>query len=343
VTAAEKNRPGVPVATLEAARNPLAGFRRALEAREMAPGSIRLYLSALGALEREAGPVHELGAEELRAWFARMKEAGLAPSTRSTRLAAVREFFGWAVAAGVVTVNPFQGQKEFSVRRKDTASPRVWRGMEKATLKALAAYMDSPLPEKGRSARLPDGRMVTLSPVGVAASEIRDRALVWLLLGSGMRQAEAASLLVGDLEEQDHHIIGRVLGKGGKERPFVLGLAATMFVNRWLKVRDTLLGEGPKPWLKDDHLFVTDAGTAFHPKKVWQVVTRVAKTAGVRQRLSPHSFRHARADELLEKSKGDLALVAETLGHSSLETTRGYLAKNPALLKGRLAAIGGLD
>lgn len=311
------------VLAFKSPESPLEAFGASLATRGASEGTIRVYGAALRAAEVICGPLEAVKLADVQRWNGVMRLAGLSPSTRSVRMAAIREFCAWMVASDMVQADPLaRAGKSLRVSRKDTErSAYLWRGLRKQSREALDLWLDAEIrPGGGAENR---------------AGALRDRALVRVLMSTGMRAAEVASLELGDLVDEGEVMTVRVLGKGGKIRPAVFGRKATESVRRYLEARGNP-SEGP--------VFLSDAGTSLrYSKAVWRIVARAKKQAGVRDRLTPHSMRHARADDLLERTNGDLAAVADALGHASVETTRGYLSRNPKLMKARLERAGALD
>ena len=146
---------------------------------------------------------------------------------------------------------------------------------------------------------------------------MRDRALLELLYGTGMRVTEIAQLNLNDINFAEGEI--RVLGKGAKERIVLFGSCARQALEIYLeKGRPQLLGGQ-----KSNVLFIGRRGTRLSPRQIERIVRKCAKKAGLPKKVTPHTIRHSFATHLLSGG-ADLRLVQELLGHVSLSTTQVY-------------------
>jgi site-specific recombinase XerD len=149
-----------------------------------------------------------------------------------------------------------------------------------------------------------------------AAGTLFYRTLLMVLYGTGMRRAEVARLKLTDIDSQ-RMMIRVVQGKGGKDRdlPMSPALLETLRAHwRWLKPRTYLF---PSRMYRDVEQHISD-------KTVWNACTAVARRAGIRKRVTPHTLRHSWATHLLEAGT-DLRSIQLLLGHEDLETTARYL------------------
>ena len=158
---------------------------------------------------------------------------------------------------------------------------------------------------------------------------LRDRALLELLYGSGLRESELCDLTLADLD-LDEGIV-RVVGKGNKERIVPLGSVAVGYIQRYLT-------EG-RPYLRpkrslpptSDRVFLTSKGKPLYRQAVFFVVRDAGQRVGV-EGLHPHTLRHSFATHLLEGG-ADLRVVQELLGHADLSTTQIYTHIDQARLR----------
>jgi integrase/recombinase XerD len=266
----------------------VAGFL-ALLAASRSPRTVDAYRRDLADLAASAGRAPATARrEELETWAADMRARGLSPATVARRLAAARTFYRHLMLLGVRTDNP-------------------------------AAAVELPR----RSRRLPR----TLSPAeverliagaqGVSPRALRDRALVELLYGAGLRVSEAVGLDLGrvDLEER----LVRPLGKGSKERLVPLGREAVEALRRYLARGRPFLDRRRRP-----ELFLNAQGGPLTRAGAFLVLRRLAERAGLEpERIHPHLLRHSFATHLLEGG-ADLRSVQEMLGHADLATTELY-------------------
>jgi len=163
-------------------------------------------------------------------------------------------------------------------------------------------------------------------PKGTAPVNLRDRALLELMYACGLRASEAIGLEVADVDLEAQVL--RARGKGSKERIVPVGRTATEAVRRYLeRGRATLVG--PRA---ETHLFVNFRGGALTRQGLYKIVRRHATSAGLADRMSPHTLRHTFATHLLAGGC-DLRSVQEMLGHADVATTQLYTHLSSERLK----------
>jgi integrase/recombinase XerD len=163
-------------------------------------------------------------------------------------------------------------------------------------------------------------------PRGTDAQALRDRALLELMYASGLRASEAIGLELGDVDLEEGVLSTR--GKGSKERIVPIGQAA-------LKAIEIYLERGRQELVKskvETHLFVNFRGGQLTRQGLYKIVRRHALTAGLADRMSPHTLRHTFATHLLAGGC-DLRSVQEMLGHADVSTTQLYTHLSSERLK----------
>ena len=146
---------------------------------------------------------------------------------------------------------------------------------------------------------------------------LRDRAMLELLYATGLRVSELVNLKVFDISHSDHVL--RTLGKGSKERLVPFGEYAADWLGQYLaRARSDLLARG-----SSDDLFLSNRGAAMSRVAFWLLIRKYALQAGITQKLSPHTLRHAFATHLLNHG-ADLRAVQMLLGHADISTTTIY-------------------
>lgn len=151
------------------------------------------------------------------------------------------------------------------------------------------------------------------TPIG-----LRDRALLELLYGTGIRISEAVGLDIDDLDF-DHHTL-KVTGKGNKQRRLPLGEYADVALSDYLvRARPVFAAKGRGT----PRVFLNTRGGALSRQSAWLVLSAAAQRAGIPVAVSPHTMRHSFATHLLEGG-ADVRVVQELLGHSSVTTTQIY-------------------
>jgi integrase/recombinase XerD len=266
----------------------LEGFLALLAARR-SPRTVDAYRRDLARLGEHLGkPVGAATAEELEAYTAGLRADGLSAATIARRTAAARSFFRHQQLIGARTDNPAAA---VALPRRARTLPRTLSPGEAERLIAAAN--------------------------GVAPRALRDRALVELLYGAGLRVSEAVGLEKSgvDLDER----LVRVTGKGGKERVVPVGRQAVEALRRYLARGRPYLDRRHRP-----ELFLNARGGALTRSGAFLVLRRLAETAGLEpDRVHPHLLRHSFATHLLEGG-ADLRSVQEMLGHADLATTELY-------------------
>jgi integrase/recombinase XerD len=156
----------------------------------------------------------------------------------------------------------------------------------------------------------------------------RDRAMLRLLYGGGLRASELVRLKWRDLQEREGGGQVTVFGKGGKTRHVLLSDAT------WGELVRMKNGGNP-----DSPVFPSRKGGGhLDASAAWRVVRKAAAQAGIEGDVSPHWLRHAHASHALERG-APVALVRDTLGHSSVSTTNGYLHARPKDSSARYLAV----
>jgi len=264
------------------------GFLALLAARR-APRTVEAYRRDLSALTAWlARPPATVTTEELERYVAELRAEGLAGSTIARRTAALRSFFRHLVLLGQRTDNP---AAELELPRRNRRLPRTL----------------SP----GEAERLVEAAN------GVAPRDLRDRALVELLYGAGLRVSEAVGLDKGGID-LDARIV-RCVGKGDKERIVPVGRQATEALRRYLSRGRPYLDRRHRP-----ELFLNAQGGPLTRAGAFLILRRLAAKAGLEpERVHPHLLRHSFATHLLEGG-ADLRSVQEMLGHADLATTELY-------------------
>jgi integrase/recombinase XerD len=218
----------------------------------------------------------------------------LRPTTLRRRAASLRGFYRFCFAEGLIGSDLGAG---FDLPRQPRLLPEVLSVDEVDCL--LSAKSDD-------------------TPIG-----LRDRALLELLYASGLRISEAVRLDLEDLSI-DAGLV-RVIGKGDRERQVPVGEVALAWLRRYLaEVRPGLLTGRPSlETRRGGPVFVSVRGERLDRRRGWEILVAAARSAGLREGISPHTLRHSFATHLLEGG-ADLRIVQELLGHASISTTQLY-------------------
>jgi integrase/recombinase XerD len=261
----------------------------ALSTARLAPRTVEAYRRDLAAFAAWLGasPAHATPLE-LAAYVAQLRADGLAPTTIARRVAALRSFYRHQVLLGARPDNP---AAELDLPRRRRALPRTLSPGEAERLIEAAA---------GTTPRL-----------------LRDRALVELLYGAGLRVSEAVGLERASVDLEKRLV--RCIGKGSKERVVPIGREAAEAIRRYLARGRPYLDKRHRP-----ELFLNAKGGGLTRAGAFLILRRLAATAGLEPgRVHPHLLRHSFATHLLEGG-ADLRSVQEMLGHADLATTELY-------------------
>jgi integrase/recombinase XerD len=266
----------------------VAGFLALLAARR-APRTVDAYRRDLAALEAYLGKSPaDAGADEIEGWLGDLRARGQAPSSIARRAAAARAFYRHLCLLGLREDNP---AAEVELPRRTARLPRTLSPAEVE-------------------------RLITAAN-GTTPRSLRDRALVELLYGAGLRVSEALGLERGGVD-LDNRLV-RCIGKGDKERIVPLGREGAEALRRYLARGRPYLDRRHRP-----DLFLNAQGGALTRAGAFLILRRLAAKAGLDpKRVHPHILRHSFATHLLEGG-ADLRSVQEMLGHADLGTTELY-------------------
>ena len=230
----------------------------------------------------------DITARTLREYVYHLKDLGLSPASIRRNVSAVRSYFRFLLGDGVVVRDPSE--------RLET--PKRWRELpDVLTVDEVQRLIASP----------------TLDDAMV----FRDRALLELAYGAGLRVSEWITLGVRDLLLEEGLV--RVFGKGSKERLVPIGRSAIGAVAIYLRELRPKLEKGEGKGV----LFLNARGRPLSRMGAWKILRGYVERAGITKHVSPHTLRHSFATHLLEGG-ADLRAVQEMLGHVDISTTQIY-------------------
>ncbi|HLR01395.1 MAG TPA: site-specific tyrosine recombinase XerD [Virgibacillus sp.] len=225
------------------------------------------------------------------------KDIGKSAATIARSISSIRSFHQFLIREQITDHNP---SEHIETPKKDRKLPDVLSPQE---IETLLAFSDS-------------------TPL-----KMRNKAMLELLYGTGLRVSELASLKVSDL----HLTMGfvRCYGKGAKERIVPLGDLASNATEKYLEQGRPLL---LKKQASVQTLFLNHHGRPLTRQGIWKVLHKACQDAGITKRITPHTLRHSFASHLLENG-ADLRSVQEMLGHADIATTQIYTHVTKTRLK----------
>ncbi len=240
---------------------------------------------------------------DLERYVAHLRDSGKAPASIARAMVVVRGLHRFLAEEGDAERDP----------GADVASPRVPRGLPKA---------------------LTEDEVATLlgAVAGWEPRARRDRAILEVLYGTGLRISELVGLSLGDLDLDEGLV--RAFGKGGKERVVPLMGMALRSMGEWLSPS----GRGsmvPDRWARRgdaEAVFLNARGGRLTRQGAWGIIRGHGDRVGLGDRLTPHVLRHSCATHLLDHG-ADIRVVQELLGHASISTTQVYTLVSQARLR----------
>ena len=237
-------------------------------------------------------PLRAVQREQVQSFVADLEEKGLKASTVARKLAALRSFFRYLCREGALVANPAGA----------VASPLVERALPRhLPVEQVAEAMEVPAVER--------------------FSGVRDRAILEVFYGGGIRLGELVGLNLSSLDLAEGTI--KVMGKGRKERIAPIGAKAQEALEAYLQRRAEVLLECDMSQVEAGALFLNGRGKRLSRRTVQRIVERHLRAVSEDDSLSPHRLRHSFAAHLLDAG-ADLVAVKELLGHATLAATQSY-------------------
>ena len=268
----------------------LEDFRNYLRIeRGMSPNTVASYARDVqGLLDAYEGYLPaDIGTAEVEQYLSKRIGEGISKRSQARLLSALRSFFNWCIEEGDLKDNP----------------------CDRIDAPKLGKYLPAVLSVEEVDA--------IISSVDLKAPHgLRDRAILEVLYGCGLRVSECTGLLISHVHLEEGYV--DVVGKGDKQRIVPLGEMAAEAVGNYLSVR-------PEPAARafEDVLFLSRSGRPLSRVTVFNLVKERAMAVGIHKEISPHTFRHSFATHLIEGG-ADLRVVQEMLGHESILTTEIY-------------------
>ncbi|MEW6130005.1 MAG: tyrosine recombinase XerC [Acidobacteriota bacterium] len=241
---------------------------------------------------RREVPIQEIDHITIREYLATFYKDNHKKTSIARKLATLRTFFKFLCREQILEMNP----------AKLVSSPRLEKKIPKVlSIEEMIRFIESPDTE---------------TVLGK-----RDRAILELLYGAGIRVSELCGLNIEDVDFKNQSI--RVRGKGRKERIVPFGSKAKEALEIYMEVRGELLLEAPVDNRDPEILFYNYQGTRITTRSVGRMLDKYLKECAMSLEISPHSLRHSFATHLLSAG-ADLRAIQELLGHARLSTTQIY-------------------
>ncbi|MDB4090167.1 tyrosine recombinase XerC [Gammaproteobacteria bacterium] len=238
--------------------------------------------------------ISEITNDHIQNYINKLNRAGLIATSLSRKTSSIRSFFNFMIKKRIIKSNP---SKKITVPKKLQKLPYI------LSVKQVDLLCDIPL---------------------TSFASIRDKAMIELMYGSGLRLSEITSLDTQSVSLDDKML--SVIGKGNKQRYLPIGSKAIIALLAWVKIRSKHVKDQEKAF------FLNKFGGRLSNRSVQIRLDYWCKSLGLNCKISPHTLRHSCATHLLEAS-GDLRAVQEFLGHEDISTTQIYTNVNFEYLK----------
>ena len=267
-------------------------FLASLRERNASAHTIKAYTGDLNNFAAYVGSRKwsEIDHVTIRGFLSQLYEDGLSKTSVARSLAAVRSLYRWLAQEGVVDQNP---AALVSTPKLPKKLPRV------PTMEEMNSVLDSDMPE-------------------IASFPERDRLMMELLYGCGIRNSELVGIDLDDVSLSSETIL--ISGKGKKERYVPFGDGVKSALATYLPTRQAVLAESRK---NTSALLINQRGGRLTTRSVGRIIKKIAVAKGLSPDVHPHTLRHAFGTHMLEEG-ADLRAIQELLGHERLSTTQRY-------------------
>jgi integrase/recombinase XerC len=270
----------------------VADFLRHMRERNSSPHTIKAYTGDLANFSAYVGSRgwKQIDHITVRGFLSQLYEKGLGKTSVARSLAAVRSLYRWLASEGMVEQNP----------AKLVATPKLGKKLPRVpTIEEMNFVLDGKMPE-------------------IAAFPERDRLMLELLYGCGIRNSELTGINLDDIRLSAEAILIR--GKGKKERYVPFGDSVKSALAAYLPARQSTLADARKTI---PALLINQRGGRLTTRSVGRIIKKIAMAKGLSSDVHPHTLRHAFGTHMLEEG-ADLRAIQELLGHERLATTQRY-------------------
>ena len=263
--------------------------------RALSRNSINAYLNDLNNLNQyfdsidQQINIKEVSASDIKSFLSWINQLGMLPATQARLLSGLKSFFGFLVMEEIIETDP----------TSHIQAPRLPRKLpDILNINEINDMIDA----------------IDASKYG----GMRDKAILELLYGCGLRVSELVNLKISELFQDEGFI--KVIGKGNAERLVPIGSSALKFLNIYLN--EIRVHNNIQPGYQD-YIFLNKGGKNISRISVFKIIKALADKINLNKSISPHTFRHSFATHLIEGG-ADLRAVQQMLGHVSITTTEIY-------------------
>jgi integrase/recombinase XerC len=241
-------------------------------------------------------PLHLASYQDIRSWIIALVDAGVSNRSINRKVSSLNSFYKFLMKIEVCEINPLRKHKALKTQKT------VQLPFSESEMADVMADLAS----------------------GADFVSLRDRLVVELFYGTGIRRIELVNLKLRDINWSSHTV--KVLGKRNKERLIPLIPSVVDSLKAYLEVRSSLTGAD------HEYLFLTEKGSKIYERLVYRIINKYFSKASSKLKCSPHVLRHSFATHLLNEG-ADINSVKELLGHSSLAATQIYTHNSISELK----------
>lgn len=233
--------------------------------------------------------LNQIKQEDIELFFKYLYDLGLSASSQARILSGIKKFFSYLSQEKIITENP-------SIL---LSSPSIGRNLpDVLTYNEISSMINN------IDLSLPFGH--------------RNKAIIEVLYGCGLRVSELISLKISDIYNKDEFI--KVIGKGNKERLIPIGKGILKSIHLYIEGERNIQNINKK---NTDVLFINKRGTGLSRQMIYIIIKELAQRTGIKKKIGPHTLRHSFATHLIEGG-ADLRAIQQMLGHSSIGTTEIY-------------------
>ena len=287
----------------------IEGYRVYLQLeRSMSPNTVEAYMHDLNTLleylETSSIDYKEATLEDFKSFVEALSKIGISARSRARIISGIKAFYKYCVIDRILKTDP----------------------TELLELPKIPQYLPSILSIQEIERMIEAIDMTEVDKYSKLNLGDRNRAMLEILYGSGVRVSELVGIRISDINLTERFV--KIMGKGSKERLVPLSEAAIGAIKNWMIARNVI----DIKHKQEDFLFLNRRGSSMSREMVFIIIKKLAEKAGIIKNISPHTFRHSFATHMLENG-ANLRAIQQLLGHSSITTTEIYTHTGVAFLR----------